>query len=534
MRNKSRSGDFLASRPLVHSILFASLLIAALYLAGCVLPPQPPACGDSRWGYCVEGACPGDQRCVGASGQGACVCASVQNVTCGDGYIDGTEECERDSDCPSDKTCMATCVCTRKCGNGRVDSGEECDPPGSYCGWGLNICDFSCKCSRPSGTGTCHDGVLQKAYEQCDSDADCLADEECNEKCLCQQKGGGGYCGDGTIQRPREQCETDSDCPEGQYCTIAYPEPCKCVISTGTPTPTPSPSVTPPTPTPTPTPISTCPQNYAEAVYDSRGNQKGIICFIDWEGRECQQDFSQAAYDDKGNQIGTICYSDAEGRACEQDYSAAVYDSRGNQIGTVCIRPTPTPTPTPTATPTHTPTVTPIACPPGSYFDIYFEVCRPFPTPTPSPTLMPTPTPTPAKTPTPTLTPMPTPTPVSSYCGDGNCDSNERLTTSEEGATCEYTSCPSDCKTLPSRPQDCTRDCSAFCSGHGYSTVISQHRTIAECESDFNAWYPNAPQNQACFEQQQWACPYWRKSIVGGCCCGHVICNPDENCPPPP
>lgn len=105
-----------------------------------------------------------------------CTCKSAPQAVCGNGSVEGSEQC----DPPNGRTCDANCrtiqtIVAPVCGNGVVESGETCEPPNT------RTCSASCQsitavtcspnCRLPAGL-TCTSGGLD-----CDGDAVC-------DKCL--------------------------------------------------------------------------------------------------------------------------------------------------------------------------------------------------------------------------------------------------------------------------------------------------------------------------------------------------------------
>ena len=88
------------------------------------------------------------------------------------GQADGT--CEQ----PTSPTTTSTTTTTTIpiCGDGVVNGADECDPPAS--GGGDPLCNDDCTLS------TCGDGTIE-AGEQCETDGDCAGGEACSACCTC-------------------------------------------------------------------------------------------------------------------------------------------------------------------------------------------------------------------------------------------------------------------------------------------------------------------------------------------------------------
>jgi len=105
-------------------------------------------CGDGRVEapeQCEFGGCPAGQFCAFPGSTHQCTCQTPQ---CGDGIIQGNEEC--------DPTCFRgpafTCVNCRcvplTCGNGQRDPFEQCDPTADPPGCGFGVaCSATCTCT---------------------------------------------------------------------------------------------------------------------------------------------------------------------------------------------------------------------------------------------------------------------------------------------------------------------------------------------------------------------------------------------------
>ena len=114
---------------------------------------------------------------------------------CGNGIIEGGEECDRGEDNSDDESdaCRTDCMLPH-CGDGVVDTGEGCDD-------GNDVDGDECRnnCSLP----TCGDGVLDTG-EECDDGNDDNTDE-CLDTCRF------AVCGDGHVRESAEECDDRND-----------------------------------------------------------------------------------------------------------------------------------------------------------------------------------------------------------------------------------------------------------------------------------------------------------------------------------
>jgi hypothetical protein len=112
-------------------------------------------------------------------------------LLCGNGMVEGDEECEP----PSTATCDATCQRVPVCGDGFTDAPEECDPADGV------SCNASCELI------SCGDGTVE-GQEECEPPNTASCDATCQRV---------PQCGDGFVDVP-EQCEPpsagtcDADC----------------------------------------------------------------------------------------------------------------------------------------------------------------------------------------------------------------------------------------------------------------------------------------------------------------------------------
>jgi len=131
---------------------------------------------------------------------------------CGDGQIEGAEECDDSGESPS---CDGDCTFP-VCGDGTLNpqAGEQCESD-SDCLVG-EACDLGCACIPAP---VCGDGLVEGA-EECD---DLGESPTCDGDCTFP------VCGDGTLNpQAGEQCESNGDCAAGEACSG-----CTCVVSNG-------------------------------------------------------------------------------------------------------------------------------------------------------------------------------------------------------------------------------------------------------------------------------------------------------------
>jgi CSLREA domain-containing protein len=152
-------------------------------------------------------ACPAaDQRGVA---RGATRCdVGAHEVVCGDGLLDGGEECD-DANALDGDGCDSNCTVTG-CGNGVLTSGEECDDGNTV---DIDGCTQSCT--------TCGNGMVS-APETCD-DANLVSDDGCDANCTTTG------CGNGVVTTG-EQCDDRNsiggDCCDAVCQLEAAASPC--------------------------------------------------------------------------------------------------------------------------------------------------------------------------------------------------------------------------------------------------------------------------------------------------------------------
>jgi cysteine-rich repeat protein len=146
------------------------------------------------------GACDPGLVCVGS---GVCGMSSGEEDTgedlCGNGTVDGDEECDDGPNNGDDKACTSACR-TAICGDGLVLAGvEECDT-------GVQSATCDSDCTAPE----CGDGVVNMAAGETCDDGNLDPNDDCTDQCLL------ATCGDGVVN-PGEECDDgnldpDDDC----------------------------------------------------------------------------------------------------------------------------------------------------------------------------------------------------------------------------------------------------------------------------------------------------------------------------------
>jgi cysteine-rich repeat protein len=177
-----------------------------------------------------SGGQPGTQAAMGGQ--------TTLLVACGDGILEGIEQCD-DGNTLSGDGCSSTCqteacagsssgcISTAQCGNGKVEPSETCDDGNTLSGDG---CSSTCQTEagwycptpgQPCIQQLCGDGIVE-ANEQCDLGAqNGVSGSSCTANCQLP-----GSCGDGLVQAP-EQCDYGTADNDGSYggcspnCTLA-------------------------------------------------------------------------------------------------------------------------------------------------------------------------------------------------------------------------------------------------------------------------------------------------------------------------
>jgi cysteine-rich repeat protein len=115
-------------------------------------------------------------------------------LTCGDGLVEGAEQCD-DGNSVNGDACLNNCMLAT-CGDGVIETGvEQCDDANDS---NEDACLNSCK------TATCGDGFVEADVEQCD-DANTSNNDACLNSCIL------ATCGDGFVEVGVEQCDQGGD-----------------------------------------------------------------------------------------------------------------------------------------------------------------------------------------------------------------------------------------------------------------------------------------------------------------------------------
>ncbi|MFH1670630.1 MAG: DUF4215 domain-containing protein, partial [Patescibacteria group bacterium] len=146
--------------------------------------PQDCGGGDplDPCAFCTQSTCPPHNYCFASYDYpantrctteefiytGGWIRCTELTPVCGDGWVEGGEQCERNDDCwqwGSELMCNDSCMCEPHCGNGVIDYdlGESCEQD-SDCTYAAHYCSLQyCQCE---GT-PCPDGSIQ-GNEECD------------------------------------------------------------------------------------------------------------------------------------------------------------------------------------------------------------------------------------------------------------------------------------------------------------------------------------------------------------------------------
>ena len=130
----------------------------------------------------------------------SCTKACTILTVCGNSMLELGEQCD-DGGVVSGDGCSSTCRVEGSCGNGTVDGSEECDPAASASQCGGHTCIVDrCLCEN-----YCGDGRIG-GLEQCD-DGNASTGDGCRPNCTIEM------CGDTLVDKPAEQCDDGNTDP---------------------------------------------------------------------------------------------------------------------------------------------------------------------------------------------------------------------------------------------------------------------------------------------------------------------------------
>ena len=179
-----------------ESILGHVCMLGLVLVLGCFASALP---ANAQAAVCGNGIIEGDEECDDGNTSNFDGCTFDCEVEkCGDGDIDEGEECD-DGNTTSGDGCSATCQ-NEECGNGTVDDGEECDDGNTTNGDG---CSATCEIEK------CGDGDIDSG-EECDDGND-VSGDGCSEICELEE------CGDGNVD-DGEECD-DGNTTSGDGCS---------------------------------------------------------------------------------------------------------------------------------------------------------------------------------------------------------------------------------------------------------------------------------------------------------------------------
>ncbi|MCB9756216.1 MAG: DUF4215 domain-containing protein [Myxococcales bacterium] len=130
------------------------------------------------------------------------VCASPSDAVCGDGVVEGAEECDDGENNGDMAACKSDCT-LNVCGDGLLGPDEACDDG--------NDVDTD-ECPSTCAIASCGDGFVQDGVEECDDGNDVDTDE-CLSDCVAAS------CGDGVIQEGVEECDEGDANADTAACT---------------------------------------------------------------------------------------------------------------------------------------------------------------------------------------------------------------------------------------------------------------------------------------------------------------------------
>lgn len=168
--------------------------------------------GTAPPGFC------GDFICDSALGENTCTCSLDCGSSCGDGCVNGNEQCDGANlgVCASDNLCTSSCICL-DCNvdndgfYGSQCNGNDCnDNDASIYPGAPEICDGKDnQCPGDSGFGQTDEGCAQCGDDVCNNNEDtCTCGQDCGVVCGDGCIGSGEQCDDGNTQNG-DGCHSD-------------------------------------------------------------------------------------------------------------------------------------------------------------------------------------------------------------------------------------------------------------------------------------------------------------------------------------
>lgn len=138
-----------------------------------------------------------DNDCDGQVNEG---CSTSTQAVCGNGTVEGQEECD-DGNLFNFDGCRNDCTIGEHCGDGIINGLEQCDDGNRINGDG---CSRRCRLENNESGARCGDGIVNQPSEVCD-DGNASNTDACTT--TCQQ----ARCGDGFLQAGVEECEPGAE-----------------------------------------------------------------------------------------------------------------------------------------------------------------------------------------------------------------------------------------------------------------------------------------------------------------------------------
>ncbi len=208
------------------SLSLVTLALSSLALGACLSPGVQPTT-DSETSTGTESTSTTDAETDSVtpttetesttSGTTETTDTTTSAGVCGDGNVDGGEECDDGAGNADDAACTSECL-NNVCGDGKLNNGvEECDDGNTENGDG---CTASCE------NNVCGDGIVHEGVEICDDGVNDGSYGGCMDNCAQL----GPYCGDTFLQEEFEECD-DTDITSGCLSTCVKAKSCLEIIN---------------------------------------------------------------------------------------------------------------------------------------------------------------------------------------------------------------------------------------------------------------------------------------------------------------